>query len=343
MLKIKQQKMNFLPHIYKIIVWIFIIAVSASLSTFVNAKELADNKLYVFHPGINRINNTFLLSLVVALESQISSHKVEIVDTSKRTLAQLDSLTKQDHACAVTIGKSALQKVLTGRNSTPIFSTLVSKNELDRFIETYGRLGSKLTGIYQEQSFKRQLLLSTAIDYNAKEIAVILGINSRYSLKKYQTVSQSLGFDLFFNLLKHQSSPQRYFSKLAIKHGFLLILNDEEHYSIQDLQSLLVTSYKKQIPIIGAKQSDTSIAAIASIYTPYQSLVKETAKSIKSICKKSLQNTPQSMPLAKFNQNFAISINQEIAKSLGYPTLDNKSLANRVQQLESKPLEAKTR
>lgn len=300
----------------------------------VNATEVKANSLFVFHPGVNQVDNTYTMSLVVELKSQIASHLVQIVDTSKQTPAQLEELMDEPGSCAVTIGQIALEKVLAARTKKPIFSTLVSRTELDRLFESYARLDSSVSGIYHEQSFKRQLMLSKAIDDSTQNIAVILGRQTRYALPRYQKDAQSLSMNLFFNILKHQASPQQYFSRWSVDNGFLIIINDQEHYSNLDLQSLLVTSNKREIALIGGKKADSETAAIASVYTPYAELIKETAEELKKIC------TGNKLSKPHFSKHYKVVINQQISEYLGYKNLDSRKLEKIIYQLESNQSEA---
>ncbi len=321
----KTLKKIYIPH--KLTCLIIGVFVGACCSTATLAIE-KNKSLFVFHSGLKPSDSTYLTSLLVELKHNISDRKIKTADINELSIAQLKKQLEGSNNCALTIGQPALEKILATRNKTPIFSTLVSRTNLDNLTNRYFRLGSRVTGIYQEQSFKRQLLLGRAINSDNKNIVVILGRKTRYFLDEYRTISQQQSLKLSFDILKHQESPQQSFTRLAEDDGFLIILNEEQQYSQQDLQSLLITSYKKHIPMIGSKTSDSKSAALASIYTPLKRLAKDTATGLQEMC------DGKKLSKAKYSEHFAVLINPQIAAYLDYGHLDEKKLAKAVYALE---------
>ena len=290
----------------------------------------AENKktLLLYHSGLENFDSSYMISLLVELENKLNNHKIKIVNTGELNIAQLKSQLEESNSCVLTIGQQALETILATRDKTPIFSTLVSRINLDNLANSYARLGSRVTGIYEEQSFARQLLLSRAINPENKNIIVILGRKTRYSLDNYQITSKKQSINLIFDILKHQESPQQSLTRLSVDTGFLIILNEEQQYSVQDLQSLLITSHQLNIPMIGNKASDSKTAALASVYTPFKTLAKETALGLEQICDKN------KLPTAKYGEYFAIAINHQIAESLGYDVIEKNKLIKEVLNLE---------
>ena len=290
----------------------------------------ADQKktLLLFHSGLESFDAAYMISLLVELERQITDHKIKIVNTRDLTIAQLKSQLEKSKNCVLTIGQPALETILATRDNTPIFSTLVSRTNLDILADTYSRLGSRVTGIYEEQSFNRQLFLSRAINPANNNILVILGRKTRYFLNDFHRISKRQSLKLSFDILKHQESPQQSFARMSVEDGFLVILNEQQQYSDQNLQLLLVASHNRNIPMIGNKASDSKTAALASIYTPFKTLAKEAASGLYKMCQSS------EMPVAKYGEHYAITINSQIAEFLNYTSLNERHLAKQVLTLE---------
>ncbi len=309
---------------------LFLNSLCASVFSFANEQN---QPLLVFHSGLEKIDNLYMMSLIVDLEKKLPTHKLRIIDTNNLSVVQLKAYLEQKQSCVLTIGEQSLRQVLSTRNSTPIFSTLVSKNTLDTLAASYARLGSVVTGIYTEQSFERQILLSKTINNKIENIAVILGRSTRYSLKEYQQISRKQLIPLKFDILKYQESPQQSFARFKFDQGFLLILNDNQNYSPQHLQSLLVTSYRKQMPMIGNKRADSKIAALASVYSPPKTLALETTKGLQQICVENI------VPKAKHAESFKVVINNQIAKHLSYEDLNEDELAQSIHAAQLSQME----
>lgn len=315
--------MNFNLSMFKSFSFIICIVSNLYCSSLCLASE-QKKKMLIYHAGLEYFDSTYMISLLVELEKKITGYKIHVIDSSELTIAQLKSQIESSKNCVLTIGKQALETVLTARDSTPIFSTLVSQTSLDSLAKSYYRLDSRVTGIYEEQPFVRQLLLSKAVDKNNKNVSVILGRKTRYFLDDFRIVSNQLSLNLSFDILKHQESAQQSLTRLSESKGFLIILNEKQQYSEQNLQSLLVTSHNQKIPMIGGKVSDSINAALASVYTPYKSLAKEVASGLHQMCKNNI------LPNLKHSTHFAVVINPQIAEFLNYAYLDEKELANSI-------------
>ncbi len=329
-LKIRKSTiLSYLKYIVVGLIWSLIFNINLSF-----AAPSEKGPILVFRHGAEAAIS-FLDSLKDALSEKISDRKIEIINTNKRTIAELKTKVNANQNCLVTIGKESTEKLLATRIDSPIYTTLVAKTTLDSLSKVYSRLGIEISGIYLEQSFKRQLLLGKAINNQFNNAAVLLGRNTRYSLKAFQKDVDQLSLTLFYNILKHHESPQQYFSRLKLKDGFLILLNDSEFVTNQNIQSLLLTSYQKQIPMIGSKKSDTVYGALVSIYTPEHLLAKEVAEDIQQICNKS------PIPKPKFSKHYAISINHQIAEHLHFNSLEENSVLERVHELDEQSTKLK--
>jgi len=285
--------------------------------------------LFIAHSGINEADRPYLTWLINELQkSKPTTHTLKQLNTRQMTQAQLEESLSRENGCVITIGDVALQKVLSTRQKTPVFSTLVSKTKLDNLIESYGRFEVIIGGIYHEQSFSRQILLSKVINDKVEKLGILLGSNTRFTLPEYRKIAQTQSIDLSFFILRHHASAQQYFERLPIDGGFLLILNDPEHYSSADLQTLLLTSNKRKIAMIGSKYEDSVVAALASVYTPRQKLAKEAAVEVGRLC------AGETLQKPKFSEHLAVKVNQEIAGFLGFGVLAERTLEASLRQLE---------
>jgi len=298
----------------------------------VSAKER--KQLFVFHNSFDITSSKLLEYLVNELEQNVNSYQISPLDLHKRPYSELSFLTESSaDNCIITIGYDALKKTVSTRNNIPIFSTLVPKHSLDKIIQNYQRLGSEIGGIYQEQSFNRQLFLAKSIDPAIKSVLILLNRQTRYQLAQYKNTALNNSINLKFNLLPSQASSMTYFERRAAISDALILINETEHHDNQDLQSLLITSYNKQVPIIGNKQTDSIHAAVVSIYTPLKTLAKEVSQQITDFCQSNEKR------LVQFSKNYQIEINHQIADYLNYNNIDKQELLINIRRLEKQQQE----
>jgi len=313
---------NIASHFY-LITLLFLSGTNIAYGEIYKSDEALSQTIYLVHSDDDISNNKFYTALIKELRSHFTPSKIKVISTSNSPLAQLDHQLSGHNKCIISIDSHSLAKVLSTRTHTPIFSTLSSQIDLDNQIKKYRQFGVTLSGIYQEQSFARQLMLAKAIDSKLDTAIVILGRKSRYSLNNYQASAAKLNMHLSYIILKRNGSPHNFLSNLSSNSNFLVTINDQHHYSSPNLQALLITSYETKTPIIGNKQEDTLTAAMASVYTPFDQLALETIGELQEYCNSSRSQKGKANPLfeAHHSNNFSVSINQQIAAHLNYPSL----------------------
>jgi ABC-type uncharacterized transport system substrate-binding protein len=308
---------------------LLLLILSANIMFISSPVIAATASIYLAHSGLQDSERNLVTQLVEKLQkTKPPGHTIKQLNTSKLTIAQIEQAITTPKSCVISIGDYSLEKVLAARQKVPIFSIMVERHKLDNYIANYARFEIPISGIYQEQSFLKQLMLAKAIKPKLKSVGVLLGTKTRYGLTNYQQTVNLVNLNLAFNLLKHNVSVQNYFERLPIENGFLMILNDQEHYSTNDLQSLMLTSNRRKIPMIGAKSSDTVFAALASVYTPVSELARQTALEVGKIC------SGQPMPNASYGSNYIVNINPHIANFLGYTDLTEEQLLVSIKSQE---------
>ncbi len=328
-------KMN--PHLtMTFFFWCYIIFASYSFSLFAQgaASGKNDKRIFVLYNSSQSESSKFLTPLVDELRQSINSYQITSIDLNKQPLKKQSCLAKASaNSCIITIGYETLKETVSVRNKTPIFSTLVPKYALDSMIRNYQRLGSVIGGIYQEQSFNRQLLVAKAIDPEIKRVLVLLNRITRYQLSEYKDTASINAIKLKYNLLTAQVSASTYFEKNSSAIDALVVINEPQHHDNQDLQSLLITSYNKRVPIIGNKKTDSTYAAMVSIYTPLDILTKEVSAQILEFCETSGKREP------KFAQSYSIELNKQIIDYLNYKNINKQDLLMDIHQLEKQQRE----
>ena len=323
-----------LGHIYLIILLVFISAKGAHSE--INSSEPPHSTIYLVHSDDDISTNKFYIPLIRALKSQFAPERIKIISTHDSPLAQLDGQLSGANKCILSIDSQSLDRVLATRTQTPIFSTHTPQIDLDDQIRKYRQFGVTLSGIYQEQSFARQLMLAKAIDSKLDTTVIILGRKTRYSLDNYKVITRNHAMDLSYIILKRNGSPHNFLSNLSNHSKFLVTINDQHHYSNDNLQALLITSYKTKIPIIGNKAEDSLNAAIASVYTPLELLALETTNELPDYCNNSRSKQAKVNHLFQphYSKAFYVSINEQIANHLNYPNLAEELLFQQLLDIE---------
>lgn len=323
-------KMNRLATKIKFISFCSLLLLNSLSLSLSHAANQSSASFYIAHSGVTEEQNEYFGQLVSALQrSKPFSHTIKQLNTKELTVAELEEMISTKNSCVISIGESALEKLLATRQNTSIYSTLVSKIKLDNLVHNYKKFGVPLSGIYEEQSLSRQIFLSNLINGQLSKVGVLLGNNSRFALPEIKELANRHSVELSYFILKYHASAQKYFEKLPIDGGSLLILNDSEHYSSADLRAMLLVSHERKIPLIGSKFSDTQEAALASVYTPQNKLALEVVSEAVKLCETGEIDMP------RYSHHFEVSINSAVAKYFNLTNLSEPELAFNVRLLES--------
>lgn len=320
---------------------IFIIILSSigpTVAQYANSSSPrgATQTIYVYHSDASDQAKTFVRSLLDNFKLNQPSFKIKMIDANRQTQVALEQQLAQSNRCVLTLDHISLSKILATRTKAPIFSTHVSKFDLDDYVAKYRRFGVTLSGIYQEQSLDRQLLLAKAVNDKLKTAIVIFARKTRYFLDDYRAAVIKRGLELSFTMLARNNSANKFISRQANSGGILIVVNDGLHYSPLKLPSLLMTSYKIGLPIIGNRQQDSELAAMASVFTPNKKLAAEVAHEVVSYCDAMLSSEPSEKKVRKpnFSRHFSVAINQQIAIGLNYPNLVEQELLQTILKTE---------
>lgn len=91
----------------------------------------------------------------------------------------------------------------------------------------------------------------------------------------------------------------------------LLVIPDSEIYSSSNVRNILLTSYRHQVPLIGISQAYVNAGALGAIFSIPEQLAEQTGEMIVSFARN------RRLPEPQYPKLFTISLNQQVAHSLG--------------------------
>lgn len=250
-------------------------------------------------------------------ESDITSESIEQLIRNNQEL--------QKNSCALTIGHRPLDTLLAARSALPIFATFASKPHLDDRVKNYADFGAEISGIFFEQSFKRQLQLAKILHQLAEsepleKVKLFVGMTTRYLLPYYRSQSEEAGLVLDFDIVKRQHNASLYLEKKRGSKKTLILLNDNQVFSENELRALLLKSNQTDVLLVGSTIRHSETAAVASVLTPTETLAKQAISEFLSLCRSGAADKPN------YAKGFMIKINQQLASYLQLPALDEEAI-----------------
>ncbi len=252
--------------------------------------------------------NEFVKEMKLALEEQ-NGIKVNLSKSDSGL-----SINIPKDTLVVAVGTQALTYASNLSDSTAVIGVLVPKSSYESILADSKRNPSHFSAIYLDQPFTRQFSLIKAIFPDITSIGALLGPVSQFQSNDLQNAAKQFNISVSIRLVNKADELQNNLESLMIGKQILLAIPDPLIYTRETAQTILLTSYRHQTPVIGFSQSYTKSGAIASVFTSPKQFASEVSETIKRLPKDRF-----SLPPVKASNQFSIEINRQVARSLDIP------------------------
>lgn len=258
-----------------------------------------------------------------AVNEFIKQLKLEINEQSgiKINLSKSDSglsINIPKDTLVIAVGTQALTYAGNLDESTPVIGVLVPKFSYESILKESNRNPEHFSAIYLDQPFSRQLALIKAIFPNLYSIGVLLGPVSQFQSNDLQSAAKLWNIDVIIRLVNKADELQFNLEKLMQTKRLLLAIPDPTIYTRETAQTILLTTYRHQVPVIGFSQSYAKSGAIAAVFSSPKQYASEIANMIKQLPKDQVV-----LPSARAARKFSIEINRQVARSLDIQIADD--------------------
>jgi putative ABC transport system substrate-binding protein len=229
--------------------------------------------------------------------------------------------TAVDSDLIVAVGmKSA--SALYGSNK-PVLNALVPKAGYDKLAKP--TVANRSSAIYLDQPMERQLSLLLAALPKVKRIGVLytappLGIANLRLLVAERNLL------LVEKIVGHDHTLHDALEELLDESEVLLVLPDTEIYNSGTIRNILLSSYRKQVPLVGISQAYVKAGALCAIYSTPMQMAAQTAEAIKQFINSG------KIPPSQYPKEFEVSVNKQVARSLDLTIKDADKLRDDVRR-----------
>jgi len=314
----------------------------------INTAILITAFLLITFPTITFADKTYNVVLVTSsnsgpylttannIEASITTDKASLVSTNSITVEELysqkESLPKKTDLF-IPIGRRALKETLKYSDSTPVLATLVSQYDFDAIISMEINLNNTNIGaIFIDQQLKRHLSFAKLVLPNSSNYGFVISSGNKRTLDKLSSLNSE---SHHIEILDHGENVISTLSHVLDEADVLIALPDPIVFNLRTTRNILLSTYRKRIPVIGFSNSYVKAGALAAIYSTPELIGKQTGEFITDLAVKSSLNN-KSLSLPRLNSKyFTISVNNRVSRSLGLPTLDADSLRKSLFLIEA--------
>lgn len=207
----------------------------------------------------------------------------------------------------IAVGHKVLNTLSSELKTAPILSVLTSSIT---FNNIYKNSSGNLSAIYAEPSLKHQLELIKTIYKKNISIGVLYSDKSQSSLHQLEQLTENKPFTLIKHKISKTKDVTNGLQKIA-SANVLLAVPDSTIYNNDTFRQVILTTYRRNQPIIGFSRNFVSSGALASSYSSIEHIAIETRFAINRYEKFG------KLPNAFHANKHGIAVNNEVATSLG--------------------------
>ncbi|PMZ73633.1 ABC transporter substrate-binding protein [Pseudomonas sp. FW305-70] len=208
-------------------------------------------------------------------------------------------------------------------------ATLVLRiNRLQARQRLNSSLPARLCLLWSDPPPDRQLRLTRTLLPQAKRIGVLYDNHSEFLLDELRQAALPLGLEVVTQRWNniHDSRPLQ---TLLKNSDVLLGLDDADLYNPQTAKNLLLSSYSRQMALIGPNASFVKAGSLASTYSDQSDWL--------AVLDELLDRPPATWPRSHYPHRFKVASNPQVARSLGIEEINEASVATLLAEGERRP------
>ncbi|MDD5058097.1 MAG: ABC transporter substrate binding protein [Sideroxydans sp.] len=247
-----------------------------------------------------------------ALQSNLSRHYPAQVVNAGEAIGDADLV--------IAVGMKAATALAA--TSQPVLNVLVPRAGYDRLprASTHASMA-----IYMDQPMERRLALLTSVLPNAKDIGVLYA-TPPLELENLKILSAEKRFELHERVVNQQHPLASALNELLQESEVLFVLPDAAVYNSDTIRNILLETYRKQVPMVGISPAFVRAGALCAVYSSPQQVAQQSVEVVEQFA------LSGKLPASQYPREFEVSINTQVARSLGLTIKDAEQLRAEIRR-----------
>jgi ABC-type uncharacterized transport system substrate-binding protein len=220
--------------------------------------------------------------------------------------------------------------IIASESRLPVLCVFISKAGFGKVVHELpvNREKNTFSAIYLDQPIKRQVALIEAALPENKNVGLLY---SNYSpdLENYRKLIAVSGFNFREQKLESADSLYRDLESLLDKSNVLLSIPDTEVYNSLTMRNILMTTYRKRVPVVGFSSAYVKAGALCAVFSTPSQIAVQAANLVSHFYETSL------LPAAQYPSDFYVMFNQQVAHSLGISIKQSIALIRDIKTSEN--------
>lgn len=304
-------------------IWVFVVMLASCVLAPAALADTGSQRVLILHHQATG----FTQQLISQLQHDLSLQNIP-VDRALHNHQGPQAENLHDYQLIIAIGSRTSKALLDSDNNTAMLSLLMPENLALGFAQLYPEK-NQWYSLLIDQPIERHFHLISALLGKQTHTGLILGELSETQQANYQKAAKNTGHSLQIENIQQTDQLADTIKSLSQHSDVLLMSADPYLYNKNTIRSILLSSYRHRLPVIGFSKSLTHAGAIAAIYSEPEQISQQAAKIARQIL--------NGEPTEKYYSpdDFSVSLNFQVARSLGYRFSDEDTIVQLIKTYET--------
>ena len=231
----------------------------------------------------------------------------------------------------VAVGVRAADGLSSSSNHSPVLAVLVPRAWYIKVGQPRLSDGGRrsVSAIYLDQPFDRQAKLIRLAFPEARRVGVLLSAEQKVLADELEEALRPQRLGLMHATVAEDERLIAPLEQVLSEADVLLAIPDPLIFNRNTAQSLFLTSYRYRDPVVGYSRSMTRAGALVSLYSTPSQIGRQAAEWSRN----ALNGATVSLPLPAHPLYFEVSINDQVARSLGFSLPSEDELEKRLGEV----------
>lgn len=256
-----------------------------------------------------------------------SGRGVRISVLTAAELAADGAAIKPEVDVVIPVGVHAAEVTLQSGVSAPVLATLIPKAAYANLKKLANGRQSPFSAIYLDQPLSRRFALIAEALPGRKKVGVVLGPDSAGELRALQNAARERGLSLVSERIADGDDLLPALKRVLGESEVLLAVPDPLVFNKATAQSILLTSYRAQNPLVGYSQAYVNAGALLAVYSTPAQIGQQAAELLLQLP----HNSGVSLPAPQYPKYFSVGVNLQVARSMGIAVEPESVLLERLK------------
>lgn len=222
----------------------------------------------------------------------------------------------------IAAGREATALLTSKPSTTPLLCVLLSRQQFEHQLATLASPTRPISAIYQDPPARRQLQLAQLLLPGLTSVGYLHQPGESAQLAALRRVADTLNLKLATQPVASDSELPAALVSVISQSDVLLASANSALYNSYTIKTILTAAYRQEKVLLGSSPAFVKAGSLATTY----SSVQHIAIQVHELIDNGRGSEPFKLPAAGYARYFDLSINTDVARSLGIRLPDNDSL-----------------